>query len=413
MMNTQLDKHKALASTVCCPNCHGGISWPEADSFAGVPVNGTLICNQCGPVGHAANLKLIFNAAPPAIRNARRESLQGLLHVAEHPPQLSDASPAGAWNVDGARVWSAQPGARILLPIRGEGMGLLFLKHSWAGLVRISLNGQLLDTLDLLEENGSAQYWHPVYTGGVSGTVQIEVVGEKNEKSSAAQVFFLGHQLLEVRPSNGTSINYPSSNRGNPYPRQFASLLAAQAPDALVLDCGSGDRSYPDARVVNFEYSQFSAPDVFGDGHRLPFRDNSFDFILSQAVIEHLYNPFQAVDEIHRVLKPGGLVYAESAFMQPLHAVPYHFYNTTGWGLSNLFKEFEVVDARHAGTLGQTLRWIYGITKLREKGHGEKLDQLLSMVEELDNDITDAELKSFASFVTITARKKGGPTWTA
>ena len=57
------------------------------------------------------------------------------------------------------------------------------------------------------------------------------------------------------------------------------------------------------------------------------------------------------------------------------------------------------------------LKGTFGLTQLREKGHGDKVDRLLRLVEELDQDITSAELKSFASFVTITARKKnGGPT---
>lgn len=40
--------------------------------------------------------------------------------------------------------------------------------------------------------------------------------------------------------------------------------------------------------------------------HKLPFRDNTFDVVLFFAVLEHLVNRKQAVQEVSRVLKPAG-----------------------------------------------------------------------------------------------------------
>jgi len=40
----------------------------------------------------------------------------------------------------------------------------------------------------------------------------------------------------------------------------------------------------------------------------LPFEDNFFDVVFSKSVIEHFYYPEKLVQEIYRVLKPGGLV---------------------------------------------------------------------------------------------------------
>lgn len=42
---------------------------------------------------------------------------------------------------------------------------------------------------------------------------------------------------------------------------------------------------------------------------RLPFDDNSFDVVVSNHVIEHVPNQTLHVEEIYRVLKPGGTVY--------------------------------------------------------------------------------------------------------
>ena len=45
---------------------------------------------------------------------------------------------------------------------------------------------------------------------------------------------------------------------------------------------------------------------VQGSVYKLPFEDNSFDLIFCSEVLEHLDNYHLALDEIHRVLKPGG-----------------------------------------------------------------------------------------------------------
>ncbi len=44
-------------------------------------------------------------------------------------------------------------------------------------------------------------------------------------------------------------------------------------------------------------------------GEQLPFGDNSFEIVLSDNVIDHARNPLKIVDEIVRVLKPGGVLY--------------------------------------------------------------------------------------------------------
>ncbi len=45
---------------------------------------------------------------------------------------------------------------------------------------------------------------------------------------------------------------------------------------------------------------------VLGDIHRLPFRENSFDLVTANVVVEHVHNPGELLMEIRRVLRPGG-----------------------------------------------------------------------------------------------------------
>lgn len=43
-----------------------------------------------------------------------------------------------------------------------------------------------------------------------------------------------------------------------------------------------------------------------GNTYQLPFKDNQFDFIWSRFLLEHLKDPFLAIKEMKRVLKPSG-----------------------------------------------------------------------------------------------------------
>ena len=47
-----------------------------------------------------------------------------------------------------------------------------------------------------------------------------------------------------------------------------------------------------------------------GDARQLPFQNDTFDIVSSEALLEHVSQPDLAIAEFHRVVKPGGLVYS-------------------------------------------------------------------------------------------------------
>ena len=55
----------------------------------------------------------------------------------------------------------------------------------------------------------------------------------------------------------------------------------------------------------------------------LPFANEMFDFICLYWVLEHVARPEPILQEITRVLKPGGLLYSELPFMQQVHEGAY------------------------------------------------------------------------------------------
>lgn len=115
--------------------------------------------------------------------------------------------------------------------------------------------------------------------------------------------------------------------------------LVERHAGGLVLDAGAGRRPVYFDNVVNYEIVAYDTTDVVGVGEELPFSDSSFDAVISNAVLEHVKDPFRCAREIARVLKPGGELLCAVPMLQPLHGYPHHYYNMTSQGLRNLFAD--------------------------------------------------------------------------
>jgi ubiquinone/menaquinone biosynthesis C-methylase UbiE len=73
----------------------------------------------------------------------------------------------------------------------------------------------------------------------------------------------------------------------------------------------------------------------------LQFPDESFDFVLSDQVLEHVKgNPQQAIDESWRVLRPGGIALHTTCFINPIHEAPDDYWRFTPEALKLLARNF-------------------------------------------------------------------------
>jgi SAM-dependent methyltransferase len=74
-----------------------------------------------------------------------------------------------------------------------------------------------------------------------------------------------------------------------------------------VLDIGCGINKYPGA--IGMDLNPRTNADVIADLDQFPFpfRDNSFREVRAMHVIEHVANVIRVVEEMHRMLVPGGL----------------------------------------------------------------------------------------------------------
>lgn len=95
---------------------------------------------------------------------------------------------------------------------------------------------------------------------------------------------------------------------------------------------------------IRLDISFRSGVNIIGDGHKLPFEDNSFDAVIAQAVIKHLRDPNKFVEEVHRVLKKEGIVYAECPFLITFHRWPGDYVRYSPAGFRELFKDFQIIE---------------------------------------------------------------------
>lgn len=114
----------------------------------------------------------------------------------------------------------------------------------------------------------------------------------------------------------------------------------------------AGLHELPNARVLSFDVYPSPATTFVADGHQIPMADESVDVVWIQAVLEHVVEPAVVVAEIARVLAPGGLVYAETPFLQPVHEGPYDFMRFTHSGHRLLFAGFDEIESDVIGGPG-------------------------------------------------------------
>jgi SAM-dependent methyltransferase len=121
-----------------------------------------------------------------------------------------------------------------------------------------------------------------------------------------------------------------------------------------VLDIGCADQKLrrllpTDCGYVGLDYYQTAAgwygtrPQIFGDAQCLPILTNSIDSVLLLDVLEHLPRPEDCINEIRRVLKPGGKLILQVPFVYPIHDAPLDFQRWTIYGLRELAKQSHFV----------------------------------------------------------------------
>jgi len=93
--------------------------------------------------------------------------------------------------------------------------------------------------------------------------------------------------ILDIGCNSGTTTNF------------FTAYGTIVGLDILGKNVLYGRKHYP---KINF---------AIGDGQYLPFANNSFDVVICLETLEHIFNPYLLVKEVHRVLKTNGIFILE------------------------------------------------------------------------------------------------------
>ncbi len=88
--------------------------------------------------------------------------------------------------------------------------------------------------------------------------------------------------------------------------------------------------------------------DILASCYDTTLPNESADTVLCTFVLEHLERPQDAIQEMHRILKPGGHLILGAPLFWHLHEEPRDFYRYTKYGLTYLFVTagFEVLDVQ-------------------------------------------------------------------
>ena len=142
----------------------------------------------------------------------------------------------------------------------------------------------------------------------------------------------------------------PGAYLGN-QPRFTDFLNKIKDKSARVLDvgCGQGVNRHAINRLASYTGMDFDAalkPEVLCDFNQepFPFPADSFDFVFSDSVLEHVMNPFSVMDEIHRVMKPGGCGYLVVPFHYKAHGSPWDFFRFSKGGVHLLLRKFTAIE---------------------------------------------------------------------
>jgi SAM-dependent methyltransferase len=125
----------------------------------------------------------------------------------------------------------------------------------------------------------------------------------------------------------------------------------------IILDVGCGSKPYQKlfnaSEYIGLEIDsednrKNKRADYFYQGDNFPFIDEEFDSVISNEVLEHIFNPDIFLSEINRVLKPQGILLITVPFVWDEHEQPYDYARYSSFGLKHLLKKhgFKILEYR-------------------------------------------------------------------
>lgn len=135
----------------------------------------------------------------------------------------------------------------------------------------------------------------------------------------------------------------------------FLKKYVTEESIAMNLGCGCWDIS---PNVTNIDLFHYPTVDVVCSIDELPVLENSVDVIILLSVLEHVPDSKALLDEIFRVLRPGGRLYATIPFIQTYHAAPHDYMRYTKSGVEKALKLYDIEELKCFGGPTSALIWV-------------------------------------------------------
>lgn len=114
----------------------------------------------------------------------------------------------------------------------------------------------------------------------------------------------------------------------------------------LILHCS--DAPFQDffPNRVKAADNEHEGADVIVDYYNLPFKEEEFEIVMCTGLLEHTKEPYKLLQEIKRVLKPGGCLLASASFVFPIHDAPKDYFHFTPYGLKYLLRDWSKTEIK-------------------------------------------------------------------
>jgi SAM-dependent methyltransferase len=124
-------------------------------------------------------------------------------------------------------------------------------------------------------------------------------------------------------------------------------------------------------------------PDYTWDGVSMPFEMESFDTCMATEVLEHCPAPEVFLNEIFRVLKPGGVFFFTVPFLWNLHEIPHDEYRYTPFSLERHLKKsgFKHIEIKATGGWHASMAQMLGLWVKRSSMNSRKRNWAMKVVK--------------------------------
>jgi len=128
---------------------------------------------------------------------------------------------------------------------------------------------------------------------------------------------------------------YGDHNRSNAVRNGLKLVMENLEKNEIGLNVGAGTTKFGE-NFKNLDIFPGENIDYVGKAENIPVPDNYFKIVITQETLEHVENPIKAINEIYRVLKPGGILYCQLPFIIGYHPGPTDFWRFTKEGIVEL-----------------------------------------------------------------------------